>query len=81
MSDFSIDNISGVSHFTECGGLDVYSDSNLCSLAIGAIVVDERRSLSCQSLPKINRRCDATLFTFVVIILPIQKNQQTQKLE
>ena len=81
MSDFSIDNISGVSHFTECGGMDVCSDGNLCSLATGAIVIDERRSLICQSFPKNKRRCDAPLFTFVVIILPTQKTQQTQKLE
>ena len=81
MSDFSIDNISGVSHFAECGGLDVCSDGYLCSLATGAIVIDERRSLNCQSLPKIKRRCDAPLFTFAAIILPTQKNQQTQKLE
>jgi hypothetical protein len=81
MSDFSIDNISGGSHFAECGGLDVCSDGDLCSLATGAIVIDERRSLNCQSLPKIKRRCDAPLFNFVVIILPTQKTQQTQKLE
>ena len=81
MSDFSIDNISGISHFAECGGLDVCSDGNLCSIATGAIVIDERRSLNCNSLPKIKRRCDAPLFTFIVIILPTQKSHQTQKLE
>ena len=81
MSDFSIDNISGISHFAECGGLDICSDGDLCSLATGAIVIDERRSLNRKSFPKIKRRCDAPLFTFVVIILSTQKNQQTQKLE
>jgi hypothetical protein len=81
MSDFSIDNISGVSHFAECGGLDVCSDGNLCSIATGAIVIDERRSLDYKSLPKNKMRRDAPLFIFVVIILPTQKNQQTQKLE
>ena len=81
MSDFSIDNISGVSHFAECGGLDVCSDGYLCSLATGAIVIDERRSLNCQSFPKNKRRRDTPTLIFVVIILPTQKNQQTQKLE
>ena len=81
MRDFSIDNISGFPHFAECGGLDICSNDDLCSLATGAIVIDERRSLNCQSLPKNKRRCDAPLFTFAVIILPTQKTQQTQKLE
>jgi hypothetical protein len=40
--DFSIDNISGVSRFAESGGLNVCSDGDLCSLATGAIVIDER---------------------------------------
>ena len=40
-----------------------------------------RRSLNCQSLPNNKRRRDAPLFIFVVIILPTQKTQQTQKLE
>ena len=53
MNDISIDNISGFSHFAECGGLDVRNDGNLCSIATGAIVIDERRSLNCQSFPKI----------------------------
>jgi hypothetical protein len=52
MSDFSIDNISGVSHFAECGGMDVCSDGNLCSIATGAIVIDKRRSLNRQSFSK-----------------------------
>jgi hypothetical protein len=52
MSDFSIDNISGVSHFAECRGLDVCSDCDLCSIATGAIVIDERRSLDYQSFAK-----------------------------
>jgi hypothetical protein len=64
MSDFSIDNISGVSHFTECGGMDVCSDGNLCSLATGAIVIDERRSLNCNCFPKNKRRRDAPLFAW-----------------
>ena len=81
MSDFSIDNISGISHFAECGGLDVCSDGNLCSIATGAIVIDQRRSLNCQSFPKHKKRCDAPLLMFAVIILPTQKTQQTQKLE
>ena len=81
MRDFSIHSISGFYYFTECGGLDVFSDGNLCSLATGAIVIDERRSLNRQSFPKNKRRRDAPLFTFAVIILPTQKTQQTQKLE
>ena len=81
MRDFSIDNISGFPHFAECGGMDVCSDGDLCSLATGAIVIGERRSLNRKSFPKNKRRCDAPLFTFAVIILPTQKNQQTQKLE
>jgi hypothetical protein len=62
MSDFSIDNISGFSHFAECGGMDVCSDGNLCSIATGAIVIDERRSLNCNCFPKNKRRRDAPLF-------------------
>ena len=81
MRDFSIHSISGFYYFTECGGLDVCSNGDLCSLAAGAIVIDERRSLNRQSFPKNKRRRDAPLFTFVVIILPTQKTQQTQKLE
>ena len=81
MRDFSIHIISGFFRFAECGGMDVCSDGNLCSLATGAIVIDERRSLNRQSLPKIKRRRDAPLFNFAVIILPTQKNHQTQKLE
>ena len=81
MSDFSIDNISGVSHFAECGGLDLCSGGDLCSIETGAIVIDERRSLNRKSFPKNKRRRDAPLFTYVVIILPTQKSQQTLKLE
>jgi hypothetical protein len=68
MNDISIDNISGFFHFTECGGLDIRSDGNLCSIATGAIVIDERRSLIRQSFAKNKKRRDAPLFTFVVII-------------
>ena len=81
MRDFSIHIISGFFRFAECGGMDVCSDGNLCSIATGAIVIDERRSLNRQSFPKNKRRRNALLFTFVLIILPTQKTQQTQKLE
>ena len=81
MRDFSIHIISGFFRFAECGAMDVCSDGDLYSLATGAIVIDERRSLNCNCFPKNKRRRDAPLFTFALIILPTQKSQQTQKPE
>ena len=52
MHDFIIHSISGVYYFTECGGLDICSNGDLCSLATAAIVIDETRSLNRQPFTK-----------------------------
>jgi hypothetical protein len=55
--------------------------SGFYHIATGAVVIDKRRSLNRKSFPKNKRRREAPLFIFAVIILPTQKNQQTQNRE